>query len=72
MENSNNYTVRINENISKVSNENLILKKKYTKFFSIYSIFSNENGGKTRLNRQIYSENHEDIHTSILKISLYM
>lgn len=72
LENSNNYTIKINENISKISNEILILKKKYTKFFGIYSIFSNENGGKTRLNRQLYSENHEDIQASILEINLYV
>ena len=72
MENSNDYTSKIYENIGKLSNEILILKKKYTKFFGIYDIFSNENGGKTRLNRQLYSENHEDVQASILEINLYV
>ena len=49
-----------------------LLKKKYTKFFGISNIFSNENGGKTRLNRQLYSENHEDVQASILEINLYV
>lgn len=72
MENSNNYLIRVYEDIGKISNEILILKEKYTNFFSIDFIFSNENGGKTRLNRQLYSENHEDIQTSILQINLYL
>ena len=72
LENSNDYTSKIYENIGKLSNEILILKKKYTKFFGIYDIFSNENGGKTRLNRQLYSENHEDVQASILEINLYV
>ena len=56
-------------NISKVENEIIILKNKYENFFSIDHIFSNENGGKTRLNRQLYNENHEDIQTSIMEIN---
>ena len=72
LENSNDYTSKIYENIGKLSNEILILKKKYTKFFGISNIFSNENGGKTRLNRQLYSENHEDVQASILEINLYV
>jgi hypothetical protein len=55
--------------VSKIENEILILKKKYEKFFSIDTIFSNENGGKTRLNRQLYNENHEDIQASIMEIN---
>ncbi|QKF74321.1 hypothetical protein AFAEC_2177 [Aliarcobacter faecis] len=69
MENLNNYKSQISLNISKLENEVLILKQKYEKFFSISNIFSNENGGKTRLNRQLYNENHEDIQTSIMEIN---
>lgn len=72
MENSNNYSIKIYEGIGQLSNEILILKEKYTKFFSIDFIFSSENGGKTRLNRQLYSENHEDIQISILQINLHL
>lgn len=66
-----------NENISgvlfdlqKISNELKILVPKYNKFFNIAKIFSSENGGKTRLNRQLFNENHEDIQSSILEINL--
>ncbi len=69
MENLNNYKSQIFLNISKLENEILFLKQKYEKFFSISNIFSNENGGKTRLNRQLYNENHEDIQTSIMEIN---
>jgi hypothetical protein len=56
--------------IEKISNELKILIVKYNKFFNIAEIFSSENGGKTRLNRQLFNENHEDIQPSILGISL--
>lgn len=69
MENLNNYKSQVSLNISKLENEILTLKQKYEKFFSISNIFSNENGGKTRLNRQLYNENHEDIQTSIMEIN---
>ncbi len=66
-----------NENISavlfdlqKISNELKILIPKYNKFFNIAEIFSSENGGKTRLNRQVFNETHEDIQSSILEINL--
>lgn len=69
MENLKDYKSQIFSNVSKIENEILILKKKYEKFFSIDTIFSNENGGKTRLNRQLYNENHEDIQASIMEIN---
>lgn len=69
MENLKDYKSQIFSNVSKIENEILILKKKYEKFFSIDTIFSNENGGKTRLNRQLYNENHEDIQASIMEIT---
>ncbi|WP_198304235.1 hypothetical protein [Arcobacter vandammei] len=69
METTNNYKEQVFSNISKLENEVLILKQKYEKFFSISNIFSNENGGKTRLNRQLYNENHEDIQISIMEIN---
>ena len=66
-----------NENISgvlfdlgKISNQLKILIPKYNKFFSISEIFTSENGGKTRLNRQLFNENHEEIQPSIFEISL--
>ncbi len=65
METISNYKEKVYFNIGQLENEVLILKQKYEKFFSISNIFSNENGGKTRLNRQLYNENHEDIQTSI-------
>ncbi|MGD9624918.1 MAG: hypothetical protein AB7U51_09685 [Arcobacter sp.] len=70
MENQKDYKSEIFANIEKISNEVLILKSKYNKFFNIEEIFSSENGGKTRLNRQIFNENHENIQSSILEISL--
>ena len=69
LENLKDYKSQIFSNISKVENEIIILKNKYENFFSIDHIFSNENGGKTRLNRQLYNENHEDIQTSIMEIN---
>ena len=66
-----------NENISgilfdleKISNELKILIPKYNKFFSISEIFTSENGGKTRLNRQVFNENHEEVQSSNFEISL--
>ena len=66
-----------NENISsslfdiqKISNELNILVPKYNNFFNISEIFSSENGGKTRLNRQVFNENNEEIQSSILEINL--
>lgn len=70
MENLYDYKSEISKNIEKISNEVSILKAKYNKFFNIEEIFSSENGGKTRLNRQIFNENHENVQTSILEISL--
>lgn len=65
-----------NENISdilfeleKISNQLKILVPIYNKFFNIEEIFSSENGGKTRLNRQVFNETHEQIQESILVIN---
>lgn len=69
MENQKNYKTQIFLNISKIQNEILILKKKYERFFSVDLIFSNENNGKTRLNRQLYNETHEEIQVSIMEIN---
>lgn len=70
MENLRDYKSETFANIEKISNEVLVLKSKYNKFFNIEEIFSSENGGKTRLNRQIFNENHENVQASILEISL--
>ena len=37
------------------------LKNRYNAFFVIGDVFTSENGGKTRINRQIFNENHENI-----------
>lgn len=65
-----------NENISgilfdlqKISNQLKILVPIYNKFFNIAEIFSSENGGKTRLNRQLFNETHEEVQESILIIN---
>lgn len=71
MENLDNYLNHISTNNDKISFELENLKALYSKFFSIDNIFSNENGGKTRLNRQLYSENHEDIQKSIFNLKFF-
>lgn len=70
MENQKDYKSAISSDLGKIIHETDILISKYNKFFNIEEIFSSENGGKTRLNRQIFNENHEDIQASILEISL--
>lgn len=45
------------------------LTQDYITFFKIEEIFSSENGGKTRLNRQLFTEKHEDIVEKIVQIS---
>jgi hypothetical protein len=45
-----------------------ILIPRYNKFFSIEDIFTSEAGGKTRLNRQVFNENHEFIEVLIIEI----
>ncbi|CAM3914763.1 hypothetical protein [Arcobacter cloacae] len=70
MENQKDYKSSISSDINKIINETEILINKYNKFFNIEEIFSSENGGKTRLNRQIFNENHEEIQASILEIAL--
>ena len=59
LENQKDYKSSISNDINKIINETEILINKYNKFFNIEEIFSSENGGKTRLNRQIFNENHE-------------
>lgn len=70
MDNKNENITSILFDIKKISNELKILIPKYNKFFNIAEIFSSENGGKTRLNRQLFNENHEGIQPSIFEISL--
>lgn len=48
------------------------LKEQYNTFFIIEKIFSSENGGKTRLNRQIFNEKHEEIINKIFVIESYL
>jgi hypothetical protein len=70
LDNKNENITSILFDIKKISNELKILIPKYNKFFNIAEIFSSENGGKTRLNRQLFNENHEGIQPSIFEISL--
>lgn len=69
MENKTNHTEQTILNISKLEDKITVLKNHYDKFFDISNIFSNENGGKTRLNRQLYNETHEDIQEVIKGIN---
>lgn len=71
MENIDNYLNHIITNNDKALVELVNLNNLYSKFFSIDNIFSNENGGKTRLNRQLYNENNEEIQKTISNINFY-
>lgn len=71
MENIDNYFKQISTNNEKILIELDNIKNLYSKFFSIDNIFSNENGGKTRLNRQLYSENNDEIQKVLSNINFY-
>lgn len=49
------------EYLEKIQDELMPLEDLYDTFFKIEEVFSSENGGKTRLNRQLFNENHEII-----------
>lgn len=68
MDNINNKSI-ISFNTEVFLNELKILIPIYNKFFYIEDIFTSEISGKTRLNRQFFSDNHELIEKSILKIN---
>lgn len=66
MDNLNECKNAINESLEKLKIETEELVKIYNIFFNIEKIFSSENGGKTRLNRQLFNENHETIQKYIV------
>lgn len=70
MDNFNDFNSLISPYIKKILFEVDTLVPIYNKFFNIEEIFSSENGGKTRLNRQLFNSNDELIKISISKINL--
>lgn len=58
---------KVLQEVRKVREELDFIEEEYTDFFIIDKIFSSENGGKTRIHRQLFNKNHEDI---IEKINL--
>ncbi len=69
MDNLNEYKSNITDNIDKIIDKVDTLIRKYNKFFNIEEIFSSENGGKTRLNRQVFNDNHDLISAIISEIN---
>lgn len=72
MDNLNDCKEAIDLSIEKAKEETEILIENYNTFFNISKVFSSENGGKTRLNRQLFNENHELIQKSILILDEYL
>ena len=70
MDNINDFDKLISKNIEEISTQVDILIPIYNKFFDIEKIFSSENSGKTKINRQVFNENHEQIKESVIKINL--
>lgn len=69
MENLNDCKEQISLHLKQIEEEIVPLVDSYTTFFKIEEVFSSENGGKTRLNRQLFNENHEVILNDIVKIA---
>ncbi|GGD30240.1 hypothetical protein GCM10012288_00350 [Malaciobacter pacificus] len=69
MEYINSCKEEINLRLEKIKQEITPLIDSYVTFFNIEKVFSSENGGKTRLNRQLFNENHEIIVQKILEIN---
>ena len=61
MENLNDCEEQILSLVDKALLEMDYLKSRYNAFFVIGDVFTSENGGKTRINRQLFNENHENI-----------
>lgn len=72
MNNLNDFNSLISDNIENISTEINLLIPIYNKLFNIENIFTSENGGKTRLHRQVFNENHELISIHISKINFQM
>ena len=70
MDNINDFDKLISKNIEEISIQVDVLIPIYNKFFDIEKIFSSENSGKTKINRQVFNENHEQIKESVIKINL--
>ncbi len=68
MDNTNTKSI-VTIDIEKISGLLEILISKYNNFFNIGEIFSSENGGKTRINRQVFNENHESIQATLLELN---
>lgn len=56
----------------KILEEMDFLKEQFTTFFIIEKIFSSENGGKMRLNRQTFNERHENILGKVVLMESYL
>lgn len=68
----NNYNKSISYNINEIV---LILKdltRLYTKLFNFEELFSSESNGKTRLNRQLFHDKHESIHSDVSEMNIYL
>lgn len=72
MENVKNCKEQILLINEKILQEMEYLKEQYNTFFIIEKVFSSENGGKTRLNRQIFNEKHEEIINKILIMESFL
>lgn len=58
------------ESSLKICSEEIInLKEIYSNFFEFEHVFSSESGGKTRLNRQYFNEDHEKIQEKIISLN---
>ncbi len=69
MEYINSCKEEISLRLNKIEQEIVPLINDYETFFNIEKVFSSENGGKTRLNRQLFNENHESIVEKIVQIN---
>lgn len=72
MDNLNEYKTDISNNLDKIKDNISLLIETYNKFFNIEEIFSSENGGKTRLTRQVFNDNHDSISIIITEINSYL
>jgi len=68
----NDCKTAIDLSIQNIKKETKELMECYNVFFNIEKVFSSENGGKTRLNRQLFNENHDLIQRSIMILNGYL
>lgn len=69
MEYINSCKEEINLRLEKIKQELTPISDSYITFFNIEKVFSSENGGKTRLNRQLFNENHEIIVQKVVELN---